>query len=225
MRRIFVLLLTLSVLLSIPLTAYAHDVPQERNDCSIEVIVRYDGENVDGGTLTAIKVGYVDSEDGNYYFYQEMNGVRLDDIASSDAPGTQKTFYDNNKGNYDFYTQTQSVKEGKATFSGLGVGLYLIVQNKAAEGYSKLNPFLVSVPYMEDGQYCYHVTAAVKSELEREPETTPPTTTPPSTPPPNLPQTGQLNWPVPVLAAAGMAMLLLGTWLRSGRKKETEYEK
>ena len=221
MKRLFSLLLAIIVLFCQPLAVFAHDYVQlDKTDCSIEMLVRYEGENITGGTLTAVRVGYVQEDDGNYYFRQEITNELLEDITSSSLPKELADFYSNNKNDHDFYTQTQSVTNGKATFRGLGVGLYLIIQNKAAEGYSKMNPFLVSVPYMEDGQYRYHVTAAVKSELEREPETTPPTTKPPQ----KLPQTGQLNWPVPVLAAAGMAMLLLGTWLRSDRKKETEYE-
>ena len=97
MKRILTFLIALSVVCAIPLTAYAHDVPQERNDCSIEVIVRYDGDDVDGGTLTVIRVGYVDEEDGDYFFSQEMTGVKLEDIASSGAPAVQKEFYKNNK--------------------------------------------------------------------------------------------------------------------------------
>lgn len=220
MKRLFSLLLAILVLFCQPLAVFAHDYVQlDKTDCSIEMLVRYEGEDITGGTLTAIKVGYVAEDDGNYYFRQEITNELLEDISSSSLPKKMAKFYNDNKKSHVFYTQTLSVTNGKATFSGLGVGLYLIVQNQAAKGYSKLSPFLVSVPYMEDGQYRYHVTAAVKSELEREPETTPPTK-----PPPNLPQTGQLNWPVPVLAAAGMAMLLLGAWLRSGRKKESEYE-
>lgn len=218
MKRIFTFLLTLSVLLSVSLTAYAHDVPVDRNDCSIEVIVRYDGENVDGGTLTAVKVGYVDEEDGNYFFSQEMTNIRLEDITSPEAPKTQKDFYNNNKNNYDFYTQTQSVKDGKATFSGLSTGLYLIVQEKAASGFSKMDAFLVSVPYMKDGEYQYHVTASIKSELEREPEPTEPPPTKPDDP--KLPQTGQLNWPIPVLLTSGALLLCLGCLLRFGRRKD-----
>lgn len=221
MKRLFSLLLAILVLFCQPLAVFAHDYVQlDKADCSIEMLVRYEGENITGGTLTAIKVGYVAEDDGNYYFRKEFTNDLLENISSPSLPAEMADFYNNNKKSHVFYTQTQSVTNGKATFSGLGVGLYLIVQNKAADGYSPLNPFLVSVPYMEDGQYRYHVTASVKSELEREPETTSPSTKPP----PDLPQTGQLNWPVPVLAAAGMAMLLLGAWLRSGRKKETEYE-
>ena len=218
MKRILTFLMLLSVLLSLPLTALAHDVPQERDDCSIEVIVRYDGENVDGGALTAIKVGYVDEEDGNYFFSQEMTNIRLEDITSPDASKSQKDFYDNNKKDFDFYNQTQTVKDGKATFSGLSTGLYLIVQNKAADGFSKLGAFLVSVPYMEDGEYQYHVTAAIKSELEREPEPADPPPTKPENP--KLPQTGQLNWPIPLMVVAGLAFSVVGWALCFGKKRE-----
>lgn len=222
MKKMIIVLLALSVLLSFPLTAYAHDVPQERDDCSIEVIVRYDGENVNGGTLTAIRVGYVDEEDGNYFFSQEFTNIKIEDIVSSNAPKTQQEFYNNNKSNYDFYTQTQTVENGKATFSGLSTGLYLIVQNRAADGFSKLGAFLVSVPYMEDGEYQYHVTAAIKSELEREPEPTEPPPTEPDDP--KLPQTGQLNWPIPLMVVAGLGFFAVGWALCFGKKRE-QYEK
>jgi uncharacterized membrane protein len=35
-----------------------------------------------------------------------------------------------------------------------------------------------------------------------------------------LPQTGQLNWPVPVLAFAGLTLVLLGAALRRSGKEE-----
>lgn len=222
MRRILTFLMTLSVLLSIPLTAHAHDVPQERDDCSIEVIVRYDGEDVDGGTLTAVKVGYVDEEDGNYFFSQEMTDVRIEDITSSDAPAVQEAFYNDHKDNYPFYTQTQPIADGKATFTGLTTGLYLIIQDTAAEGFSKMGAFLVSVPYLNDGEYQYHVTASFKSELEREPEPTTPAPTEPDDP--KLPQTGQLNWPIPLMVAVGLALFATGWALCFGKKRDC-YEK
>ena len=222
MKKAITLVLAFSVLLLIPLTAYAHDVPQEREDCSIEVIVRYDGENVDGGTLTAIRVGYVDEEDGNYFFSQEFTNIKIEDIASPNAPKTQQEFYNNNKSNYGFYTQTQTVEKGKATFSGLPTGLYLIIQKKAAKGFNKMSSFLVTVPYMEDGTYQYHVTAAIKSEIEREPEPTKPKPPKPSNP--SLPQTGQLNWPIPLMVVAGLGFFAVGWALCFGKKRE-QYEK
>lgn len=224
MKKILTFLIVLSVVLSCALSAYAHDVPEAREDCSIELIVRYAGEDISGGTLTAIRVGYVDEEDGNYFFSQELTGEKLEDIASAEAPETQRAFYNENKDSYEFYTQTQPVENGKATFTDLPTGLYLIIQETAAEGFSKLGAFLVSVPYLKDGEYQYHVTASVKSQLEREPETEP--TEPPPTEPdvPKLPQTGQLNWPVPLMAVAGLALFAVGWVLCFGKKRE-KYEK
>jgi LPXTG-motif cell wall-anchored protein len=116
------------------------------------------------------------------------------------------------------------VKNGKAVFNDLPTGLYLIIQEEAAEGFNPLGAFLVSVPYLENGEYRYHVTAAIKSELEREPETEP--TTPPPTVPddPKLPQTGQLNWPIPLMAVAGLGLFIAGSMLCFGKKRE-RYEK
>ena len=218
MKRMLTLLIALSVLFMMPLSAYAHDVPMDTSDCSIEVIVRYDGKNVNGGTLTAIRIGYVDENDGNYFFRQELTDIRLEDIGTSGAADVQAKFYKENKSKYSFYTQTQSVKDGKATFDDLATGLYLITQSKAAKGYSKMDPFLVAVPYLENGEYQYDVTALIKSELKREPE---PTKAPPSSSSGSkLPQTGQLNWPVPFMAVAGLTVFAVGWVLYFGKKRD-----
>ncbi len=102
-----------------------------------------------------------------------------------------------------------------AAFTGLELGLYLVVQEDAASGYHALAPFLVSVPYQTEGTYLYDVTANAKSELEKEPESQP--TQPPE---PDLPQTGQLNWPIPTLAAAGMLLVAIGLVLRSKKREQ-----
>ena len=128
MKRILALVFALSVLCCLSLTAFAHDVPQERNDCSIEVIVRYDGKDVNGGSLTAVKVGYVDEDDGNYFFSQVITDLPIEDISSADAPKAQKGLYDSNKDRYTFYTQTQPVMNGKAVFTGLSTGLYRVCE-------------------------------------------------------------------------------------------------
>ena len=223
MKKILLFLLTLSILLSFPLAAQAHDVPQDREDCSIEVIVRYEGENLDDGTLTLVRIAHVEEEDGNFYFVQEITGERLEDVSSAEARAAIIDFYNENKTRHDFDTKIEKVEEGRALFTDLPIGLYLIVQESAAYGYSYLEPFLVSVPYMLDGQYQYHVTAAAKSSLEKEPE---PTEPPPPTVPdgPNLPQTGQLNWPIPLMAVAGFGLFVVGWVLLFGKKRE-KYEK
>lgn len=221
MKRVVPALLALVLLLAMPLTASAHDVPQERNDCTIEVQVRYDGEDVSGGTLTAIRVGYVDEDDGNYFFSRVFDDVLLDQIDSAQAAQQLLEFYETNRDAFAFETQTVPVEQGLARFENLSTGLYLIVQETPAPGFTGVGSFLVSVPYLVDGVYQYHVTATIKSELERQTETVPPTE-PPKPEDPKLPQTGQLNWPIPLMGVTGLALITLGCVLRFRKKENYE---
>ena len=233
MKRLVSILAVLALLLTVP-AALAHEVPEERSDCSIRVQVYYDGEPVDGGTLTAIRVGYVDEDDGNYFFSRCMDDLRLDSFDSPEEVAALKAFYEQNRGSYAFETASAQVSQGEAVFEGLQTGLYLIIQEEAAEGFTALDAFLVTVPYLYDGIYVYDVDAVVKPELTREPddsstETSEPTEPTESTEPsdpteptepgtPDLPQTGMLNWPIPVLGASGIFLVLLGILLL--RRKE-----
>lgn len=108
---------------------------------------------------------------------------------------------------------------GIAVFGDLKAGLYLIVQKQAAEGYDAIQPFLVTVPIMENGQYVYDVDAHPKAGTSsRKATQTPPTQEVLSA----LPQTGQLNWPVPVLAVTGAVLVAAGVVLkkRSGQNEK-----
>lgn len=217
MRRILTLIITAVLLFSLCIPAAAHDVPREDTLGSIEMTVRYDGKPVSGGKLTCTQVGEVWEEDGNYSFRRVSDGEALEDIQDAALAQQLADFAKENR----LTGTTLTVGEtGTVTFQNLKIGLYLITQDTPAQGYSALKPFLVSVPYMVDGKYEYDVTAQVKSELERVPETTK-ATTPTG---PKLPQTGQLNWPVPVLVVLGLLLFSAGWVMRFGKKKDG-YEK
>lgn len=221
MKRISALLIASLLLAALPVTVFAHDyVQMDKTDCTIEVVVRYDGENITGGTITAVKVGYVHEEDGNYSFRRVGDDALIENIQSTDTLNSLLSYYSENKSTLLFEAQTVDVKNGGAKFENLTPGLYLILQEKAAEGFSKLNPFLVSVPYMQDGAYIYDVTAKNKPALEPEAEPTEPEPTEPEPTDPKLPQTGQLNWPVPVLTVTGLMLFILGWALCFKRKRE-----
>ena len=68
MKKLAVLLLALTMLCGLSLTAYAHEVPGETRTGSITVNMAYNGEAVTGGTLTAYRVGEIIEDDGNYSF-------------------------------------------------------------------------------------------------------------------------------------------------------------
>lgn len=196
-------------------TAYAHDVPDMSRTGTVSVRMMYDGNAVPGGELTLYQVGDIYEDDGNYSFvlaeaYVEC-GVSLEDLESDTLAGSLAE--------YTVEHQVQGSgkatvgSDGKAVIGNLKLGLYLVVQTKAAENYEAVAPFLVSVPMNEEGTYIYQVDATPKmSTLTKKPSEP---LTPPGT---KLPQTGQLNWPVPVLAALGLCLILLGCGLRAGKR-------
>ncbi len=230
-NRIFAVVLAMVVVFSLSLTVYAHEAVDLDRNGSITVLVKYDGKEISGAKFTCVKVGYVEEVKGTesgFHFYRLFDNVPIeDDRVKNDAAELAKeldVIYRGNRDRYDDYEWTLDTgKDGTVTFYSLKPGLYLLRQPIATPGYSKMDPFLVSVPYAvkdKDGdvEYDYDVTITSKSELEREPEPT----TPSKKPDPLLPQTGQLNWPVPLLAVSGLAFFTLGWVLFMNREKKHE---
>lgn len=128
--------------------------------------------------------------------------------------------------------QKNTDKNGTATFSQLRAGLYLVVGSDAkSNGKTYCSaPFLVAVPELTDNQtaWQYDVTANPKSEPEhtKQPEhTTPPEDkpkddTPTKKPKKNLPDTGILQWPIPVLAGSGLALMLIGWKMKKNNRNK-----
>lgn len=222
MRKLLLVLTALIMVFSMTAVAYAHDVPDPTRKGSITVVMRHGDTIVDGGTLMLYQVGAVHEDDGNFSFVPagdfEEWGEAFEDIQSPDLAQDLKEYA---MSKYLIGEQKPIDQEGKVLFDGLEQGLYLLVQYKAAEGYCEANPFLVSVPRLESGEYQYDVNASPKVELIPAPAEP---TTPPTEPDPSLPQTGQLNWPIPVLVVGGLFLFVMGWFLCFGRKKDS-YEK
>lgn len=111
---------------------------------------------------------------------------------------------------YEFDEAPQKMdSEGRVSFGGLSIGLYLVMQAEKGTGDKEftITPFLVSIPYRNaDGSLLYDVDASAKPTTVTKHDTTPP----PPPPPKRIPQTGQLWWPVMVLGIAGALFVLAG---------------
>ena len=219
MRKLFALLFVITILASLAPSAYAHDYVHMDQEGSITLELQFEDAPVIGGSFSCTKVADVVDEDGNLYFRTLVEEkIHRDGIpAVSDMEQLVKN-------NGDFFREQKQIvsnDSGTVVFLNLLPGLYLIAQEAETPDYSKINAFLVSVPYLEEGTYVYDVTARSKTALEQE---VPETTEPEEDKDDKLPQTGQLNWPVPVLAVSGLAVFVLGWYLRFGRKKDG-YEK
>lgn len=231
-KRLSTLLLALSLGAAVALPAYAHEVPDPSRTGSIRFSMLYDGSAVGGGSLTLHRVGDVAEEDGNYTF------TLTEAYAASGADLTDLTDTALAAGLADYTTANGIAGEGvtigsdgTAAADGLALGLYLVMQDQPAEGYEPIAPFLVSVPMWDEtaGAYLYTVDAAPKlGGLTKTPPAATPAPAKPDAGDPDtvtttaaatLPQTGQLNWPVPVLTLAGLLLMLAGWYLRARAKE------
>lgn len=224
-NRILTLLLAVFLLCNLSIPAYAaHQVPDLSRNGSLTFVMELDGIQLDGGTLNLYQVGQIQENDGNYSFrlIDALQGRQLLPEEVNDPALAQ-----------DLLTQTRPmnltkisapISKGKAAFENLPVGLYLVWQGKAdaTEGYGAIQPFLISVPRFHNGEYQLDFVANPKVPLVTAP--TEPTTPPPTTPPDeSLPQTGQLNWPIPMMAVSG-AVLFIAGWILCAGRKRTEHE-
>lgn len=187
----------LAVLL-LPATVYA---AEESRKGSITVTMEYDGSAVTSGVLTAYQVARL--ENGRLEVIPPYQAGELDQ--ENLTPELAETFAGQVTGE-----GIAAAVDGEARFENLELGLYLIVQTEASQGFEPLKPFLICVPMIEDGSCVFDVNAQGKFQLKREPD-------PPG---PGLPQTGQLNWPIPVLAVLGLGLFSAGWMLCFGKKKD-----
>ena len=235
-QRISVLILALMLLCGMSITAFAAaDSPSldwsMSGNSSITVEMKDDsGSAVTDGTLTLYQVALLEQDDGNVVYTLtdafSASGVSLDDVSenSSSLASELSGYVAENSSITGTAVKNTS---GTVVFEGLELGLYLIVQTTQSEGYYTVNPFVVSVPLDEDGSWIYNVDASPKvGVLTPVPEETVATTDSPTETTAKtgtglkLPQTGQLFWPIPVLAAAGAVLLMTGYLVtRNERKK------
>lgn len=130
----------------------------------------------------------------------------------------------------------RSDANGNVRFTDLPQGVYLVAQKNQVEHFTSFAPFLVYLPSLEEEKWSYDVTATPKivyqvqsGSRDREKTPAPSPTTPPKEEstkrdtPNKLPQTGQLNWPIPILFVLGAFLVSAGVIVRlSGRKEDEE---
>ena len=221
-KRIVACGLVLMLVLSAAVTVSADNMPDRNRLGSIRITMTYHGEAVPGGSLTLFKVADVAATEARFEYTEDFSSCtkELTDLQDPALAAELAQI----AAERELEGAVQPIDEnGCAKFEELSIGLYLLVQAEAAEGFNQVNPFLVSLPGRQDDAYIYDVDASPKVALEpaptQPPEPTEPTA-PPPTEPPDLPQTGQLSWPVPVLAIGGLIMICVGWLLREDERKK-----
>lgn len=86
--------------------------------------------------------------------------ISLDNL---DNPALADKFYDY-AANHSIEAVSAVVDEnGNARFDTLSIGIYLVVQTKGVDGYTDFEPFLISIPQIENDNWSYNVVAVPKT--------------------------------------------------------------
>ncbi len=252
--KILAFIIAVAIMLSASITAFATaDSPSlDFGQLGSITLTLYSDENktaLKDGELTLYKVADLNyDDDGNmvYTYTSDFSSstVSLDDIEDSSLPVYLETIAENLDGSAETVSSY-----GRVKFEDLSLGLYLIVQTENSTGYYPVDPFMVTIPIEQDGEWVYDVDASPKVEINVE-ETTDEEVTEITTATSSgltsntpsgstgskgyssstgtgtgskLPKTGQLVWPIPVLAVCGLLLFALGWYLViSGKKKDHE---
>lgn len=225
MKKFAVLFLSAALLLSLSLSVFAAQVPDTDRRGSMTFFMDWEGEPLNSGSLTVVRVGEIREDNGDYSFawIEELSdsGLSLDDLEDSGLHLAVAELV----ASLELESLSTEIAEGEAVFSDLPTGLYLVTQEAPCEGFAPLRPFLISLPQRDGDAYIYDLNVKPKVSLETKP-TEPSKPTEPTEPTepgePDLPQTGQLNWPISVLAVSGLAFLTVGCFLRFGKKERHE---
>lgn len=223
-KRIAAFLSAMILLVALATAASAVSVPDLSRRGTVNATLCYGDSPVSGGSLTLYRVAEIQVENNADYSFcltGEFAGadVKLDALDDLETAAALAQFVLE----HDLEGTLQKIGEsGKVSFGDLELGLYLVIQQEAAEGFKEIAPFLVSLPGMKDGIYIYEVDASPKLSLILTPTEPPtePTTEPTEPPPPKLPQTGLLLWPIPVLAIGGLLLMVIGWALRTSERKQ-----
>lgn len=233
-RLVLSLALTLAAVWGLALTASAAvDAPSLDFDQtgSVTLTLAEGGTALTDGAVTLYQVADLYLEDGDmaYSYTEAFSGcTETLDVTDTALPAALAGYVTDN----GVSGTTAAVgADGTVTFDGLTLGLYLAVQTTPSTGYSASSPFLVTVPCAEGDAWVYAVDASPKVALSAEPETEPeppeepePTPSTSSTTSTTLPQTGQLNWPVPVLAGSGLVLFAIGWWMTATDRRKEGHE-
>lgn len=223
LKKIIPFLLTIGLLCAMSMTALAATaLPDLDKKGTLNVTVKWENQPLSGGALKLYQIASVSVKDGSYsYVYTDDFadcGIQLGETQAENMTSQKISAWDRYVKQHKISGKSVSVgKDGTASASGLELGLYLIRQGTAAKGYT-MNPAVIPVPMEgENGTLEYNVEAVAKLEPEDGDEPDEPSE--PDTPDDStLPQTGQLWWPVSLLAIGGILLYSIG-WNYNRKQK------
>ena len=181
-NRILSLLLALGLVFAFAVNASATELPVEMPDLgekgSLSFTMDVDGEPLDSGRLNLYYVATVEPVDKKQYDFRLVEalaaaGALLDTGALQN--GAQAVQLLEKAMQVLPGYRSAPIEDGKVSFAELDAGLYLVWQREAdaSEGYAAIQPFLISVPRLQNGSYVMHVVPTPRCPLKPSPPSRP----------------------------------------------------
>lgn len=208
MKHILAFLSSVLLFLLYSGTAHALDGVDMDEPCFVTVSCSYGGVPLEGMTVRLYRVADI-SVRGKLTITPEYaeSGAQLDELDNSErAREAADTLLQYRKDrNLPAAAEAVTDADGNAASKALQPGLYLVNIDplRVKGGEYSAETALVALPGLneEDETWSYSLTTYAKIEFVK-PKPTPH--------PGDLPDTGQLQWPVPVLAVTGLALVGTG---------------
>lgn len=254
LKSIGIFALVLCVVL--PMNIYAREVAslERRGTIHIKLQSNPSKTAVAGAGISLFKVGEVYVDDGFHFRYTDtFSALRYDINTGLENPVkyTERVTEHVYKKRLQPMTTLYSNQNGEVSFTGLELGLYYVVQFERVDGFTKIVPFLITVPQKNaDETLTYEIDAMPKlstvsdasiddngrgSAIDGDSQKMSTGGDGISSMPgggteigkggvvsqPKLPQTGQLWWPIFVLILLGVLFIGIG-YMGKYRQKQLE---
>lgn len=228
-RKMLLVLMAFVFLCLSPCNVFGFPVSDDGRLGSITVELICEDAPVSGGTLALYYLGQiVQAEDGDLIVvptedFAMLEGISVGELLPQFAQKLEQ--YVSEKALSGDLRDVDT--DERATFPDLKAGLYFVMQPVEAEGYERMNPFLITVPLLQDDALVFEIIAHPKvkpkpEETQPQVPTEPEPTKPTEPSKPSLPQTGQLNWPIPLMGSLGTCLLAVGGILCFRRKRDED---
>ena len=226
LKRITLLLMTFILIGTMSLTAFSAEGNQKG---SLTVTIKRNEQILAGGSIKLSQIASFtqDNGEGSYVYTEEFaaSGVPLSNVQAENLTPEKAVVWSTYADQQNVPgTEIEVGEDGTASASELEPGLYLIQQGTAAQGYV-MSGTVVPLPLQEDDGSMNYIVEAVPKVVEKTPSDEPGSGSGSGSGggsnaggSSKLPQTGQLWWPVGLLAISGILMYSFG-W-NCNRKSE-----
>ena len=166
LRKTIVLVLTALLMLSCSVPALAAGSRPDTGSITITMADATDKTPIVGAQLDLYRVASltIDPGDNMYYSYTDEFRSCGYELTDTNLANLLAAFVE---GKGIQATQLVTDSSGKALADALPLGLYLVKQTAAVNGYAPCKPFLVSVPALIENALVYDVQAAPKTDIEK----------------------------------------------------------